>query len=250
MDTGKTSFIWRTDGTRHGGPRDDFGCQRASDVPNGVSWSKDVLRIGTWTIGKVDLNHMSVGTAVTADIFRSDGTIHPGPRLDWQASHQNIESYMPANLDVCPKQLKAVNKKSAPACDFFLKGGDGWVEVGTWRFGNVDNHHFSFSHKEGKTSVLYRWDGNYWNGQDISYGLWHRKGQDRATNILFGDRFLEFAGQWRLAQIDNNHFSLSHVKGPTAMIWRIDGTKHPGPRGDFNGFAIRRNYGFNGISKG
>jgi len=34
----------------------------------------------------------------------------------------------------------------------------------------------------------------------------------------------------------------------TCMIWRVDGTKHPGPRSDFLGFA--KNDRFSKISSG
>ena len=35
-------------------------------------------------------------------------------------------------------------------------------------------------------------------------------------------------------QHGQHHFSVSHKSGKTAMIWRSDGTQHPGPRNDFN----------------
>lgn len=45
-----------------------------------------MIRIGQWTIGEIDFNHMSISTTMTADIYRSDGTVHVGPRLDWQGT--------------------------------------------------------------------------------------------------------------------------------------------------------------------
>lgn len=174
--TGKTAFIWRFDGTRHAGPRDDFNTKNNPETPSGVFWSDKMIRISQWTIGEIDINHMSIANVITSDIYRSDGTVHPGPRLDWQGNH-----LIPTSMAIvdkskeCPAKLE-VNKRSAPACDFFLKGGDGFIEIGDWRFGNVDDIHFVFSHRDGRSSVLYRWDGNQYPnwGQNYgnNYGIW------------------------------------------------------------------------------
>ena len=41
-----------------------------------------------------------------------------------------------------------------------LLGGDGWIELGEFRLGQVDNAHFSFCHvKNRKTCVIFRSDG-------------------------------------------------------------------------------------------
>lgn len=43
------------------------------------------IQLGDWRIGEVDNIHMSIGTeTLVADIYRSDGTIHPGPRFDFR----------------------------------------------------------------------------------------------------------------------------------------------------------------------
>ena len=55
----------------------------------------------------------------------------------------------------------------------------------------------------------------------------------QATNVVVGSGFVEFSNQWRLGDVDGTHFSLSHKGGHTAMIWRSDGTQHPGPRTDY-----------------
>merc|ERR1719245_2479058 len=50
-------------------------------------------------------------------------------------------------------------------------------------------------------------------------------------------------GRWRLGDVDGNHFSLQHKSGRTAMIWRSDGTQHPGPRSDWGTWKKPRTCG-------
>ena len=117
-----------------------------------------------------------------------------------------------------------------------IPGGAGFVEIGPWRFGNVDNSHFSFSHADGKTAVIFRSDGTVHKGPREDFGLASLALLPGGSDAKLGDGFLEF-GPWRLGQVDGSHFSLSHSGGQTAMIWRDDGTEHPGPRTDFNTFG-------------
>ena len=55
--------------------------------------------------------------------------------------------------------------------------------------------------------------------------------------MVVGTDYIEFAGVWRLAEINWAHLSLSHSDRATSMIWRIDGTRHGGPRGDWHAFG-------------
>jgi len=174
-----------------------------------------------------------------------------------------------------------------------LKGGDGFIQLGEWRVGNVDGTHFSFSHKSGHTAMIFRKDGTVHSGPGISvgdavtwaksnknipegaigvvtklnldtnkacvefpsknalvklsdlrfsgidpierkdYGLWDKDGGE-AKNVKIGQGFLEFSGVWRLGEVNAAHMSISHRDGKTAMIWRNDGTRHPGPRDDYS----------------
>ena len=54
-------------------------------------------------------------------------------------------------------------------------------------------------------------------------------------NLPMGDRFIELGG-FRLAAIDDTHFSISHRNGMTAQIFRSDGHVANGPRTDFGSF--------------
>jgi hypothetical protein len=37
--------------------------------------------------------------------------------------------------------------------------GDRFIQIGSWRIGDVDGAHFSTAHKDGKTAQIYRSDG-------------------------------------------------------------------------------------------
>jgi hypothetical protein len=117
-----------------------------------------------------------------------------------------------------------------------IPGGAGFVEIGAWRFGKYDDAHFSFSHKDGKTAVIFRSDGTVHPGPRDDFGLGSNPLLPGGSDVEVGDGFLQF-GPWRLGQVDGGHASLSHNSGQTAMIWREDGTQHPGPRTDFNTFG-------------
>lgn len=136
-----------------------------------------------------------------------------------------------AHMDLNGMEITGLTSKTEQDT---LPGGDGWIELGEWRIGIVDNAHFSFSHTvKKKTAVIFRSDGTQHKGPRDDYGLWSRS-SDVASNIFIGDGFIQFGNAWRLGDVDGAHFSLTHSSGNTAMIWRNDGTEHPGPRTDFS----------------
>ena len=57
-----------------------------------------------------------------------------------------------------------------------LLGGDGWIELGEFRLGDVDGTHFSISHRVNrKTCMIFRKDGTIHPGPRTDYGLWDKK---------------------------------------------------------------------------
>jgi len=225
---GKTVQIYRNDGTLHPGPRSDWGLYirpvlqacalggskyvstyTAGCSGNGVQYGDRFIQFGKWRFGEVDCNHFSVSHqgGKTAQIYRNDGTLHPGPRSDWGLW------------------------KRALGGDNGISFGDGFVQLGCWRMGQVDSNHASISHKAGKTAQIFRNDGTLHPGPRSDWGLWKRSVGSMA-NVKMGDNFLQF-GSWRFGQVDGNHASVSHTGGKTAQIYRNDGTLHPGPRSDW-----------------
>ncbi|OLP77825.1 hypothetical protein AK812_SmicGene42064, partial [Symbiodinium microadriaticum] len=166
-------MIYKSDGTLHKGPREDWGGwdREAKKVTRpGASllqWmggrrrlpkSKKIkfpqvrherikfgdrfIQFGKFRIGEADETHFSIShkgkdgeTSQTIQIFRSDGTLHPGPRT----SHG----------------LWDRETGAAQGVTF----GDRFVQIGNFRIGDVDSSHFSVSHVQGQTIQVFRSDG-------------------------------------------------------------------------------------------
>merc|ERR1719445_2911297 len=101
-------MIYRYDGTIHPGPRSDYTTYGRLLQPNtaNVGFGDRTLLIGSFRLGDVDGWHASIshrdwyapvislftGTSIipvdgyTATIFKGDGTIHNGPRQDWNTN--------------------------------------------------------------------------------------------------------------------------------------------------------------------
>lgn len=128
----------------------------------------------------------------------------------------------------------------------FVAGGEGFVEIGEWRFGSVDDgKYFAFSHETtGKTAVAFSEDGRSVLPPLPEHGLGGRAKLLSGSDVTLGDRFVEFAGKWRLGEAAKDpskpdsepgqQLALSNlVSGKTAYVWRRDGALLPGPRDDF-----------------
>jgi len=124
-----------------------------------------------------------------------------------------------------------------------VKGGNGFIEfVSVWRLGNVaesstkDTSHFSLSHVSGKTAMVWREDGKRLPGPRSDLHTWSK--DFFAQDVHYGDRFVEFGEKgkgWRVGEVDGSHMSIGYKPtGKTAVIYRSDGTIHPGPRTDYN----------------
>lgn len=129
-----------------------------------------------------------------------------------------------------------------------LMGGESFIKLGPWRIGDFDGTHFSFAHcQTSKTAVIFRSDGTVHSGPRSDYNVCSRPLMNSGSDVIIGNGFLEFSGLWRLGQVNENHFSLSHKNGNTSMIWRGDGTRHPGPRQDWNTWSLEKVKGNGGV---
>ena len=88
--SGYTPQIFRSDGQLHPGHYNDFWNpfvgRPTLGAPNGVTVGDRAIQIGShWRIAQINGNHLSIGHSggQTAQIFRRDGTLHPGPRTDY-----------------------------------------------------------------------------------------------------------------------------------------------------------------------
>jgi hypothetical protein len=139
-------------------------------------------------------------------------------------------------------------------CSSEMTGGDGFIQIGNWRFGQVgNNEHFSFSSNTpqfGKrTALILRSDGTVHGGggSRADWGLWDQPltwtynaanpNLDALPSVKFGDGYVQFGTNERVGIGDQGHLSMSFkdssINGRgihTSDIWRSDGTIHPGPR--------------------
>ena len=167
-----------------------------------VWFGNNFLQIGDFRIADIDGTHASivyVSSGLTAEIFRSDSTQHSGPRRDFNA---NTRTKYPLTAS--------------------LSGGDGFIQIGNWRFGRVDDNHFSFSSNNGRTAVILRSDGTVHGGDGLrtDWGLSHMPitwtysasnpiALESLPNVRFGTSWVQFGPNIRIGTTDNWHLSVS-----------------------------------------
>jgi len=112
---------------------------------------------------------------------------------------------------------------SIDPCIATLSGGDGFIQIGNWRFGRVDNEdHFSFSSNNGRTAVILRSDGTVHGGSGsrTDWGLsakpltWTYSASNPMAlrslpNVQFGRSYVQFGPNQRLGTPDDAHLSIS-----------------------------------------
>jgi hypothetical protein len=175
------------------------------------------IQLGNWRLGDADGTHFSIAYKsgskhYTAVIFRKDGTVHNGPRRCCGLA-----------------QLSTWGRHMKPSGVTF---GQNTIQIGDWRLGTPDGTHFSIAHKAGRTAMIFRKDGTVHPGPRRCCGLWQLntyKQSIKLSNIKFAKKTLQI-GDWRIGDRDGTHFSFAHKDKHTAMIYRSDGTVHPGPR--------------------
>ena len=156
--SGYTPQIFRSDGTLHPGQYNNFWNpfvgRPTLGAPNGVTVGNHAIQIGShWRIAQMDGNHLSIGhsNGQTVQIFRSDGTLHPGPRTDWNPFSRALGA---------PSGVTASSR---------------YVQIGNFRIGINDfptgQNHLSVGHRSN-TVVLYRSDGYMTDGNQPYWNPW------------------------------------------------------------------------------
>ncbi|CAE7669316.1 unnamed protein product [Symbiodinium sp. CCMP2592] len=220
-ESGKTAQIFRSDDTRHPGPRTDWTAWGQSAGPAaGVTFGDRFLQLGNFRVGDHDGRHLVVahkgGAAI--QLFHADGSRHPLVGSHWST---NIRGRYPQwhcggiqdVMGTCPG----------------LAAGDNLLMIGDWRLAANDANHFTISHRAGQTPIIYVSINKHYPGPQTGWNSWGLEIKDAHHKLQFGDRFIQF-GSWRLGEWDSQHLTLSHSNGNTPMIWRTDGTRHPNRR--------------------
>ena len=117
--------------------------------------------------------------------------------------------------------------------DAHLTGGSGFVQIGNWRIGDVDDgDHFAISREyPGGSAAVFTSRGLAHKGNDRTslpgtpfyeqaYTLGARKIMAQPQGIRVGDGFIEFNKKWRLwLTPDSKYLAVVHRSGTVAGAW-------------------------------
>ena len=163
--------------------------------PHAARWGDRFIQLGDWRLAAIDENHFSIShrSGKSAQIFRSDGTLHPGPRWDWGSWDRPIG--FPGGIAF----------------------GDRFIQLGNWRVAAVHDHVLSISAKGGKTAQIFghiatgwlKYDWTSKAGPMDDFSAWALP-TGTPAGVTFGDRFLQL-GNFRIgADGVYNHLILAH----------------------------------------
>ena len=136
-DGGKTVQVYTKDGKRLGADSNVTVRHRDEEAPEEIKFGDRFVQIGNFRICDVDGTHASICMVdgKTSQIFRKDGTLHPGPRDDFCCHQRSVD----------PRTRTPHDRRPV-------------IQIGEWRLGAIDTT-TSMSHKDGKTAQIYRNDG-------------------------------------------------------------------------------------------
>ena len=171
-----------------------------------VSFGDRFIQLGRWRLAAINDQHFSIShnAGQTSEIHRHDGRFFTGPRTDYNAWDRPI------------------------GFPYGITFGVGFVQIGKFRLGMVDERHFSISHQSGFTSKIFRDDGTVYDGPRSDYDLWKVRSSGPAAGITSGDKFLQI-GRFRLGDVHGHWLTLTHNSGSTSQVWKSDGTLQTGP---------------------
>ncbi|CAE7739257.1 unnamed protein product [Symbiodinium sp. CCMP2456] len=235
---GENAEVFKSDGNRVTGPFSDRVWRRPLGFPHGITFGQNFIQIGSFRLAALDDNHMSIShqNGQTPKIWKHDATTVTGPQTHWNAWKGN----------------KAVTAGPPAGVGY----GNRYLQLGKFRIGVADDSGvwLFVTHTDdgdGKTVEAWKSDGTVHAGRrrrDWSPALnrrntqWHcgniQENLGSCSGITAGPGFIQF-GDWRLAAISSEYFSISHRSGQTAMRFKSDGTYSAGPRQDHNGWDDR-----------
>ena len=208
----------------------EFGPQPPPTPPSAPptrnpSWSGDYVQIGGWRFARTcetcsSGSHFSVSSQrllQTSQIFRSTGSVHPGPRSDFHG----FDLVSSSGLTYSSQPIVFRDKA---------------VQIRDWRIRQIDAGHLSVSNENGNVSRIYRSDGTV-HGNNKFYSGYKVEDLGEPTCAHLTSSYLQI-GDWRFGEI-GTHLSVTHKGGKTAMIYRDDGRIFGGPRTDFNAWGLQ-----------
>jgi len=226
---GKNSEIFKSDGHRVTGRFSDRLWRRPLGFPHGITFGQNFIQIGSFRLTDFDGNHMSLS----------------------HQSHQTPQTWRGHDASLWPKLNSIWNawrgrdrRTAGPPAG--VGYGDRYLQLGRFRIGVADaaDHWLFVTHTDdGDGRVMQAWksDGTVHGGRrrrnwspDLNRRniQWHcgniQSKLGSCSGITAGPGFIQF-GDWRMAAVDKDHFSVSHISRLSSVIYRSDGTAHYGP---------------------
>ncbi|CAE7326571.1 unnamed protein product [Symbiodinium sp. CCMP2592] len=224
--TGKSLEIFRGhDGTRHPGNNGHWNhhnemvarrlpahwtCPDIAEKAHGECnpefghWGDRFIQLAKWRLAAIDANHFSISheDGKTAQIYRNDGHLFPGPRTDFSAWHRPIG--FPHGITFGPS----------------------FIQISNFRIAAMDHDHMSITHISGITAQVFRGhDGSLHPNVPHHWNAWSLRAGP-ASGVTFGDRFIQL-GEFRIGGDDALYVThRGHNKSP--QIFRSDGLLVPG----------------------
>eukprot|EP00931_Biecheleriopsis_adriatica_P022645 TRINITY_DN14493_c0_g1_i1.p1 TRINITY_DN14493_c0_g1~~TRINITY_DN14493_c0_g1_i1.p1 ORF type:complete len:444 (+),score=47.39 TRINITY_DN14493_c0_g1_i1:68-1333(+) len=144
---GNVAAIWRSDGTLHGNVKRFSTWDKEIGDPSHISCGDGFVQIGDWRIGQKDATHASISHkgGKVAGVWRADG-----------ADDSDVTPFSTWN------SAGAVSR---------IHCGKEFIQLGDWRFGQVDAVHASMAHKGGHVAQIYRSDGTLSGDHLVLHGV-------------------------------------------------------------------------------
>eukprot|EP00956_Cyclotella_meneghiniana_P017268 scaffold27964_cov59-Cyclotella_meneghiniana.AAC.1 len=174
--------------------------------------SPDYIEIGSWRIAHIcetcEQSHLSISSdnIKTAQIFREDGTVQPGPTSDYNGW--------------------GAMSPPGDGPTFSSQGitfGNMAVQISDWRIRQIDNTHMSISHKDGKVARIYMSNEALDGNNHQQYSGWKSDIGDPSCAYLT-ENYLQI-GDWRFGtnwvQYGDAGYilSVSHKGGKATVVY-------------------------------
>ncbi|CAJ1409165.1 unnamed protein product [Effrenium voratum] len=166
------------------------------------------IQLGQWRIAPMDDMHLSIShqKGQTPLIFRSDGTMHMGPRTDYNAW-----------------------TRDGACSELSVTSGRDFVQIGDWRMGTMSQH-FVVSHRLNASHPSVLTNGKSKRADNFALNIWVLPAE--SSNVAFRADSMQI-GSWSLFQTPQA-FAILDSFGE-AVTLKADGSaaQHDAPFGHF-----------------
>ncbi|CAE7804809.1 unnamed protein product [Symbiodinium sp. CCMP2456] len=200
---------------------------------SGVGYGDRFLQIGPFRIGVGEFDdllvthkHPATGHPRTFQVYQNSGTVLGAQPFASHDGHGHV------HLVHRHTQWHCGNIQSMMGSCPGITTGDGFIQLGDWRLAAIDWRQFSISHRDLVTPMSFTSDGHYHRHGAPTQGdhSWNREARYVAAGemgeVTLGDRYIQFGKYWRMGQVDDDHFSISHIDGKSPVVFHKHGVMY------------------------